>query len=225
MSRFALTKESIDTDPESFIPGDQYLCLRHQSYYYHVLCLPPTWNPSTMSKGAEVFLFDSDVQECLQSCHRSYQPPLVLAAEDVLARCRCSDAREDFSHEVLMRDFARAVRFYLELQTKQPFLLVEISGETDDIEMPKGAWVWLLGYYPKERSIWGEARAVVINSSGCRDFLKPDLLSISRSELEKRFPATPDYWTSPDPPAPGFYPQSLSEPDPQPDQTPLISPK
>lgn len=211
MTRFVLSKLKSDADPDRFILGDQYLSIGHRGFDHDILCLPRNWKKVVAKAEAEFFYFGPEAQKSLQSCHRFCRAPLVLAAEDVQARYRCPDAREEFSCEGLMDDFFAATKFYLELQMKQPYILVQILGDTHDSELPEGTWVWCLGYYSRERSIWDKPVALIINIHGCRDIIDPELLNITHGELKERFPETPDYWISADPPPRGFRPPSLAE--------------
>lgn len=173
------------------ISADVYASITSDGVSYRVLRVsqPPK------GRAIATTTFEPSVQELLESCYRFYQPPLVLAGRDIeKSYHRYSIRRQQLSVTRVLKDFETATRFWIKHQER--FLLVPVIGETRDLELPNGSYVWVLGYHDDEQSIWDQPKAFVINTSGLMDFVSPELLGITHKELIERFADTPLYWTA-----------------------------
>lgn len=205
MNRFVVKRSEGQLEcPDRYLSHDEYASINVEGVSFRVIRLKDPAKDKDVGTA-----FDPCAQQLLESCHRFYQPPLVVAGLDVRKSYhRQSSRRQQCSISQVMTDFETATRFWLRHQER--FVLAPIIEDTGDIELPKGYWVWVLGYHDEERSIWDGPKAFVINTSGFMNPIRPDFLGIPREELMERFAETPAYWTASGRVLePDFCPQSL----------------
>lgn len=185
MFKFSIFKHR--EDDEFLVPGEEYCSFHSDGVLFRIVCHEPT-----DSGDAEVYDFEPDVQRMLEACRRLYIPALILAQLDCDLYYR-SRAGQQSSLESLGKNFEKAVRFYVSAENSRSFL-ARISEDTDDVELLKGEWIWIIGYYLHGGT--NEVRAIGINLCDCIDYLPVSCLDITIEELTSQFGGPSTYYPS-----------------------------
>lgn len=203
--RFCISEIPDELEGEQMPGGFPFLRLGRLSSTFEVR--RREFNYPNEANCTQHFDFNPECQLLFESCWEFFVPPLILAGLDMGYRYRASSkASAEFSIHKLAAEFERAVRFYNE-PAHRNFPFVRIL-DSDDVELPIHFWTWVIGYYP-DCNGKAASRALVINIEKFHDFLPATALDIPETELQRRFPATPNYFLParllPD----GFLPEYL----------------